>query len=367
MSAPASQLDQLAWLDASAADDRGRWDEVLARCVHDFHQLPDYVALEAARLGGEGGALRVEVDGEVGLLPLIRRPLPEPLRAVSSASHDALSPYGYPGPLMSSDAPAVVAKLLAAWRRGMAQLGLASAFVRLHPFLNEALAPALGEELRERGPLVWIDLEGSEEAQWGEYRSMDRRKIRRSVEAGYVAVVEDDCARFDDFYAVYAETMARLDASWSGFARPYLEGLLAALGSRAFLAFVEHEGQVAAGALFTRSCGMVQYHFSGTASAHRRAAPTRPLIHAVRQRCAAAGLSKLNLGGGLGSAEDELLRFKRGFSKRRGVFQTWEWIADPSAYAALCRAQGVDATSGFFPAYRQVPVVPSEKEVEDEA
>lgn len=113
------------------------------------------------------------------------------------------------------------------------------------------------------------------------------------------------------------------------------------------------EDEPAAAGIFTEVDGLVQYHLSGARAARRRQQPTKLLLDEVRRWAAEQGYHTLHLGGGVGAQEDSLYRFKAGFSKRRHDFFTWRIVPDPSRYERLCASTGVDADTGFFPAYRQ--------------
>jgi hypothetical protein len=197
------------WLDPGAGEDLERWNALLQRTRHDFHQLPEYVTLEAERAGGQGLALLVEdpkAPERAALLPLILRPLP------GREGVDATSPYGYPGPVFTGgDASGhFEAGAVAAFVAAMAARGVASAFVRLHPLLPTP-APALARvgSLVEHGPTVWIDLQADEDTQWADYRGTHRNLIRRAKREGQRVSFDDAFTRLDDFYPIYAQTMAR--------------------------------------------------------------------------------------------------------------------------------------------------------------
>jgi hypothetical protein len=349
-----------SWLDPSAAGDRARWTQLLAGTRHDFHHLPDYLALEAERLGGRGLALIVEDPRakleRAALLPLILRPVPGP--GPESGPLDAISPYGYPGPLFTATDPDFMGAAVEALAAGLRERGLVSAFVRLHPLLpTPTAALARVGELVEHGPTVWIDLEADEDTQWAGYRSTHRNLIRRAKREGLEVRFDEDFARLEDFYEVYAQTMVRLEADWADMGRDYLAGLAEVLRGRGFLALVEHAGEVIAGGVFSSCSGIVEYHLSGTATSWRRASPTRLLLDEVRRRQAARGDWRMHLGGGVGAREDALFRFKRGFSRERGGFASWRVIADVAAHQELVAAWETgggsrEAAGGFFPLYR---------------
>lgn len=349
----ANELES-GWLDANAVDDQARWDALILRFRHDFHHLPGYVRLEAARIGGHGHAVfvRDRVGGHEALLPLILRPLP------SGDGVDAISPYGYPSPVFSTSEPAFMAACVGAFVQALRERGVASAFLRLHPLLD-APESAMAEvgALVEHGPTVWIDLEADEATQWAGYRATHRNLIRRAKREGQRVVFDDAFARLDEFFAIYAQTMVRVDADWAEFGLDYLRGLAEVLRGRGYLAFVEHEDEVIGAGIFTSVSGIVQYHLSGTANAWLQASPNRLMLDEVRRRQAARGDWRMHLGGGVFTREDALFQFKRGFSPLRSRFVSWRLIADERAYARECegwRARGgvPELAGSFFPLYR---------------
>ncbi len=349
-----------SWLDARVAEDRARWDALILRCRHDFHQLPEYVELEARRLGGQPMALVVGAppgngSDEQALLPLVLRSVPGERDA-----RDATSPYGYPCPVFSDPDPDFQAASVGAFVEGLRAREIVAAFVRLHPLLDipeQAMAEA--GTIVEHGPTVWIDLSADEATQWSGYRATHRNLIRRAARDGLRVSFDDTFTRLDEFYDVYAQTMERLAASWADFGRDYLVELAELLRARGigFLALVEHGEQVVAGGLFTSCCGIVQYHFSGTADTWQQASPSRVMLDEVRRRQVARGDRRMHLGGGVGASEDALFRFKRGFSRDRGRFLSWRVIPDADAYAKLveawqARGGSRELAGAFFPLYR---------------
>lgn len=335
--------------------DDPRWGGWVERCRHDFHHLPRYAALEATRMGGTAVAYAFVEGDDVALLPLV-------LRAVPGHPDwlDGVSPYGYSGPVFSRQDAALAARAIAAMGHRMREHGLCAAYVRTHMLLHQPLDAmrALGRVVAH-APTAWIDLTRTEAEQWADYRAVHRNLVRRASRAGLEASMDPDWVRFEEFYEVYAQTMEDLGARWSGFARDYLQGLRRALGPAVSLCLVDHQGQVAAGGVFTECDGIVQYHFSGTASAKRSLSPSRLMIDHVRRWAAGRGHRALHLGGGVGGRDDALFRFKRGFSRARAMVHTWQVVPDRARYDALVaeweRRSGRAAAevSDFFPVYRR--------------
>lgn len=332
------------------------WSEVLTRCRHDVYHLPAYAGLEAQRLGGEAQAFLASIDGAEVLLPVVRRPVPG-----APGRSDLVSPYGYPGPVATD--PALLDRR-AAWerledelRRAMRAEGLVTAFLRLHPLLNDGVAGAAErlDGLRLEGPTVSASLRPDENLAETELRLRDdhRRGVRKLRRLGFTTRL-DDGSQLPAFEATYRATMRRL-----GAAREYFfdEAYFAALregelGRCTHLISVHaDDGAFAAGALFFRRCGALQYHLSASVEAHLKLAPTKLAILEAMRWGIETGGSSLHLGGGLGARRDNLFRFKQGFCDRESIFATLRVVADPDLYRRLGGADG-DPREGFFPAYR---------------
>jgi hypothetical protein len=345
-------------LQPSAAE----WPDTLREIRHDVYQHPEYTAADARRLGGSAAAFCYREDTQVFLQPLVLRPVPGAERAPGTASEptsdliDAVSPYGYSGPV--SNAPLSDEGF---WRRAceslpqcLAEAGVVSCFVRLHPLLPPRL-DVLGRvgTVVQHGRTVNIDLRPAEDEQWAQIRSNHRRQIHRARRRD-MAVRIDDWQRMDDFVEIYHETMARVGASAEYFFdRPYFESLRAALGDDLHLAMAEHEGQVLAGGLFFTHGGIVQYHLGATRTEHLPEQPIKLIFDQVRLWAGDRGHTDFHLGGGVGGGEDSLFHFKAGFSRDRPAFFTWRLVCDADAYDALVEAAGITrGAGGIFPAYR---------------
>ncbi|HEX6851241.1 MAG TPA: GNAT family N-acetyltransferase, partial [Candidatus Polarisedimenticolaceae bacterium] len=318
--------------------------------------------LEARRQGGDPVAIVGYADGVQVFLPLILRRFP--LDAGSSrVILDATSPYGYCPPIVSAGAASsreAGARAITAAIEGLKSLGACCAFIRMHPLLpTPPWALESCGTLVTHGPTVYIDLRLSDEEIRRQTRPSDRANLRRLVGDGFVARVDEGWTRFDDFLRIYRETMARVGASPDYyFEDRYFQDLRVALGTSLSLIVVEKGDDAAAAGLFTETCGIVQFHLSGTDEAFREDAPSRLMLDFATKWAKDRGNRWFHLGGGLGGRTDSLFGFKAGFSKLRGNFSTWRIVTSPETYADAVRAwrtrYGAAAEPGdaYFPAYR---------------
>ena len=308
---------------AQLLDDGGRAAE-----QDDFFRSRAFYDAEAVT-----HTLLVEAEGTRLAIPVLVREIP------GTARRDAVSPYGYPGGVVSPDPAGAAALALADvdW----APTGLVSVFVR-----DRVGAPPCFRGATERSTVQISDPELPRKS-----RMSDRQQIRRNERAGYaIASIPGPQASAEqagELHRVYVETMLRAGAEQRYlFGASYFEGLLSS--PRTWLFSVRGpDGDVAAAAIAADSDGIVHYYLSGTADAHREASPSKNLIVAVIEFAESRG-APMNLGGGV-EPGDGLEAFKRGFANRELPFHTHEIVCEDGAYEELSagREQGA-----FFPAYR---------------
>ena len=343
-----------------------RWEAALEGMGHDVYQLPGYVAL-AAHMQPNGRPLGVLVERGPDrlLLPLIIQPIPSEIYG-GDASRDAVSPRGYAGPIVRAapdDSGPFLDEALTAAFGALRDLGVVSAFVRLHP-LFELPLPVLSRHgtIVEHGDSVSIDLGRSEDELWRQMRSNHRRDITAATRAGLVARIDEDWSHFDEFVAAFSESMERLDADpWWRLGGDYFEALRRGVGDHLSLCVVEDEGGVAAAALLTEVDGIVEYHLSGTFGAYIPASPSKLIIHFATLWAKGRGNRVLHLAGSLRKG-DALIRFKLGFSPVAHAVRSWRVILQPDAYHGLVAARrsadptadpDADPDQAYFPAYRR--------------
>ena len=336
------------------APDDPAWETFLRGRSHDFYHVPSYTVLAADVEGGEPHALLVEDGAHEMLLPLVVRQIP-------GSSADATSPYGHPGPLTNPEAPAGF--LGAALEEGcayLAQQGLVSLFLRLHPILN-ATPPSRPGTIVRHGDTISIDLSLPPDELERQTRRNHRQQIRQAKEAGYRVYLDESWRHFSCFERLYRETMERLGArNFYFFPSDYFRSLRDALGPRINLAVVEFEADIVAAMLVVETEGIVVTHLSGSDASHNRYQPTKLIYAFVRDWAKDRGNRWVQLGGGYGGNEDSLLHFKCGFSPLRLPYYTLRHRLRPGEYQRLVDGSGSAragagtemADSGYFPAYR---------------
>jgi hypothetical protein len=322
------------------------WVDGLGRTTHDVYQLPGWAEASSHADGGEPFVVVVTDGPAACVAPFVRRPIEED-------SWDAVSPYGYSGPVWSPGlTPERRATLLQQAAAALRDAGAVSWFVRLHPML-EGVDAVEGGVVVDHGPTLAVDLTTPSELRWKSFRSGHRSDISRALREGCSVELDHDLSGVEEFTRLYRKTMERIGSSdYYRFGIEYFETLRANLQGRMILASARLDGEMVGGALFTLSdsSGLVGYHLSGSAQMTSNLQPTKLIIDRVQQWAAEERYGALHLGGGLGAAEDSLYRFKRGFSSWTHRFRTIRFVLDADRYVEF--SAGMDPAANFFPVYR---------------
>ena len=348
------------------------WQKYLNTLPHDFYHLPGYLELEAQRYGAKAEAIVIQLDAEVFFLPYLVRDCD----LHGDPVYDVISPYGYPGMLVSpaGQNPQFIDRCLQAIYRYWQGRNICSAFLRLHPILNSYLVDRsmsdrddsyhsleVTERLHQRGDVVICDLTNDLENIWKQIRSSHRTKINKLKRYGFIVKMVPIDLYLDIFIEIYCETMNRVNANPSYyFTQDYFERFVNILGDGVQICVVEIDGQIIAASLITEFSGIVQYHLGGTRTEFLPYSPTTLVFDYVIKWAKQRHNCYFNLGGGLSGQRDSLYHFKVGFSDFTRAFATLETIVDRQFYARLTaqRAESLGvATSAlnntaFFPAYR---------------
>lgn len=346
------------------------WQEALQKIRHDAYHLPAYLLAEAKRTKTTPEAFLMVEGDKIFFLPYLLRQCDDLLPQLSSNKmfgkvFDVISPYGYPGILLSESAvctPGFPDIAIAELKRVFQQRGICSGFFRLHPIFNENLNQICSaSNFTYNGETVSVDLKLSEAQIKSRTRRGHKSTINKCKRIGLAARIVPYLEYLDQFMTVYEETMARVEASQSYyFGRSYFEDL-ARLGASVHLCLIEKGNQIASACVFLECGGIVQAHLGGSRTEFLSESPFSLVFDYGRYWAKSRGNEFFHMGGGVGgSNQDSLFAFKSGFSQERHNFFTMRLITDREKYEHLVelRAKYLNIhpeellRSNFFPAYR---------------
>ena len=350
-----------------SADNQVDWVKALDRCgKFDVYHLPQYHLL--AESMGEGRPyLFFYQDNDIfAALPFLLRPVAEVDGLEGSQCNDITSVYGYPGIVTSLREEEEYADI---FRRGFQEqllqlfitLEVVTVFSRTNPFSSSTWLLAGMAEISQLSKTVAINLYNNDEEQLKGMSKTHKYDIRKARKSGVIAEEDPSFQHLDEFISMYNNTMQRKGASnYYYFSKEYYLQLKNRLGESIRLFFARYDGQAISASMFLFGNQIIHYHLSGSFSKFSSLNGAKLILDDIRQCGKRHGYNWLNLGGGVGSSEDNLYRFKAGFSKVRLPFNVFQMIADRKEYSGLYNRRRIWAQDKghiladqvYFPNYR---------------
>ncbi len=325
------------------------WDNVLSKVdTYDFYHTYDYHIISKQE-DEECVLLQFEKDNYLIAIPLIIRPIK------GTDYFDITSVYGYSGPVSKNISYSFNnTQFITEFKEYLFNKKIVSVFSRLNPFINHQkdILKNLGD-CEDLSSVVFIDLTNDIEVQRQGYQRRIKSHINKSRRLCTIKKAQTQ-EEIEAFIDIYYENMNRVDAEDSYyFDKDYFFKFLKCndFETDLLLAIDNETNQYISGVMFVKTNQIVQYHLSGTKTDFLNIMPVKMLIDEMRILATNKGYKYLNLGGGLGSKEDSLLRFKKSFSKELETFSLWKYIVNVDAYNKLSSKNEVTNTN-YFPAYR---------------
>jgi hypothetical protein len=335
-------------------DHSTEWDDTVKTFAdYDIYYLSGYV--KAFHIHGDGDPYLLYYEGED-----LRAIYAYMLRPTAIAGvFDTISPYGYGGVLFEGDT--CEAKLNAFWQEyldTMAKENVVDNFVRYHPVLKNAVLIKPISNVMDLGKTIAMDL-ASPELIWENIHSKNRNMIRKAEKNGIVIEHGQGMELFDKFIEIYNATMDKDHADeYYYFKRPFYESIHNDLRDNYEMFYAKLGEKIVAMSIMIFANGRLNYHLSGSDIEYRNLAPSNLLLYKAALWGCEHGMKTFHLGGGVGSGEDGLYKFKAAFNKVSDCnFSIGKQIFDQEKYDELVKIRrgsdpNFDETSLFFPLYR---------------
>lgn len=331
------------------------WDQIVRSFDnYDTYWLSGYV--KAFKIHGDGEPLLFYYeDSKVrGINVVMKRDVAEDSRFKGIIAEkifwDFASPYGYGGWIIEGDNSD---SLFDAYEKWCKNNGIVSEFVRFHPVLENHKFSQSRYDVIPLGNTVAMDL-SSPEVIWSNIHSKNRNMIRKAIKNGIVIYSGRFPEIFFEFRKIYNATMDKDNAEEYYYFEPeFYNSILNDLPQNAQVFYAVYEGKVIAASIMLAANGYMNYHLSGSIKEYASMAPSNLLLYEAALWGNSNGCRSLYLGGGVGSGEDSLYKFKKAFYKPDDVkrFHIGKKIFDQEKYSELL-ALREPIESGFFPKYR---------------
>jgi sugar O-acyltransferase (sialic acid O-acetyltransferase NeuD family) len=329
-----------------------KWSDIVSNSLqYDFYHFQSYHLLDKEN---EAVLFVYNFDNYFIAIPLIIRSIPD------SDFNDCTSVYGYCGPISNIKFEEMPLEAIRQFKEGLNSFfidrKIVSSFVRLHPLFpfQDILFKDFGEVIT-LNRTVAINLNQPINVQRSNYGKSTKLHINRALKNGVTARRTSDFEDLKKFIDIYYETMQKLSANSSYyFSLDYFRNLMNATDFVSELFVAEKDGEIIAGAIFTISNGIMQYHLGGTKNEMLIYSPLKLILDSARIYANEMGCNYFHLGGGYSGMDDSLFRFKAGFSKVFYEFKVWRKVVNIHAYNELIEKKYGDKipNSDYFPLYR---------------
>ena len=330
------------------------WDAIV-RLVkgYDVYYLSGYVKAFHMHGDGDPQLLYYEANGLKAIYVYMKR------KTAIDGYYDSVTPYGYGGVLFDGDTSEKnLQTFWNAYVEKMREEGIVDNFVRYHPVLANAIPMKQISMVIDLGKTIALDL-ASPEVIWENITSKNRNMIRKAEKNGIVIEHGKSMDLLDKFTAIYNATMDKDHADeYYYFKRPFYESIHNDLNNNYELFYARLDDKIIAMSIMIFANGRLNYHLSGSDIEYRNLAPSNLLLYKAALWGHEQGCRTFHLGGGVGSGEDNLYKFKAAFNKNSDYqFSIGKEIFDQEKYdelVALRAKQDPDFNpeSKFFPLYR---------------
>jgi hypothetical protein len=335
-----------------------RWDAVVCSFKdYDVYYLSGYV--KAFQIHGDGEPYLFYYEGERvrGINVVMKRDISMDAcftgKVEENTWFDFVTPYGYGGWLIECDGDS--SELFDCYQSWCQKHNVVSEFVRYHPVLENHKYSDFFYDVQAIGLTIAMDL-NSPEIIWNNLTSKNRNMIRKAQKSGIVIYNGRYPEIFGKFREIYNRTMDKNGAEAYYYFKPeFYQSLMMGLPQEVQVFYAELDGKVIAASIMLASNGKLNYHLSGSLREYQNLAPMNLLLYTAALWGSCNGCKTLHLGGGVGSSEDSLYKFKCAFYRGEPCeFHIGRKIYMKEKYQELVgmRDQSEIENSGFFPKYR---------------
>lgn len=333
-----------------------QWDKIVRSFEsYDVYYLSGYA--KAFYIHGDGQPLLFYYEAENirGINVVMKRDISDDSyfmdKIQKNTFFDLITPYGYGGWLIVGNGDKkMLFKEYEAWCQGH---GIVSEFVRYHPMLKNSELSNSFYDVVLLGNTVAIDL-SSQDIIWENFTSKNRNVIRKAQKSGVRVYHGNYPEAYRRFKEVYNRTMDFDHATkYYYFSDDFYDSICNDLSEQSQVFWAELDGKIISVAIMISSNGKMNYHLSGFLREYQSIAPTNLLLYKAALWGCMNGYNTLHLGGGVGSKEDSLYKFKSAFNRKEvQQFAIGKKIYLDEIYKQLSLLKDIDENQMYFPIYR---------------
>lgn len=331
------------------------WDKIV-RTFNDYdvYWLSGYV--KAFEIHGDGEPLLFyyEDSSVRGINVVFKRDIEKDIhfkgKIKENKYFDFATPYGYGGWIIEGNNSDM---LFCTYENWCKKNGIISEFVRFHPVIGNQVFSEKSFEVVPLGKTVAMDL-SSPEVIWENIISKNRNMIRKAKKSGIKIFNGRSEKLYKVFIDIYNSTMDRDNAKeYYYFAPEFYNSICYDLSENAQIFYAIKDDEIIAASIMMAANGRLNYHLSGSKFEYRNLAPSNLLLYQAALWGSANGCKSFYLGGGVGSEEDNLFKFKKSFYRKDNLYRFYigkKIYLQDKFDELLAIREPID--SDYFPKYR---------------
>jgi lipid II:glycine glycyltransferase (peptidoglycan interpeptide bridge formation enzyme) len=237
-------------------------------------------------------------------------------------------------------------------------MNIITEFVRFHPALENSKMNDEIYEVIDLGKTITMDLISKEQI-WNDLSSKNRNVIRKAIKLGVEIYWGRSPELIDEFIPLYNATMNKDDATdYYYFNKEFYKSVLEDLRYNSLIFYALYDQKIISMSMILFGNDNMHYHLSASDREYQSLAATNLLLYEAACWGSENGYKTFHLGGGLGSKEDSLFKFKKAFNKKSETyFSIGRKIFDQEKYDKLIEIRlqedELDTDTTFFPKYRK--------------
>ena len=344
-------------------DEKEEWNRIVKSFKDfDLYYLAEYT--KAFEIHGDGEPILIYFQNDTikGMNVVMKRDISVDKNfegeIPSNTYFDITTPYGYGGFILEGEITEENLQLLNTEYVSLCKKnGIVSEFVRFHPVLNNSKALEEIYDITRLGKTITMKLE-SPELIWENLISKNRNVIRKAKKSGIEIYWGRNADLIAEFIKMYNATMDKDQAKdYYYFKKEFYSSILDDLKYNSLIFYALYNGKVISMSMIIFSNHQMHYHLSASNKEFQHLAPTNLLLYEAACWGAENGYKTFHLGGGLGSKEDNLYKFKKAFNRDSETsFSIGKKVFDLDSYNNLMnlrrKEQRFCNDSLFFPKYR---------------
>lgn len=297
-------------------------------------------------------AMNVVMKRDVGQDERFTGKLPE------SSYFDITTPYGYGGFLLEGEiTDESLRELNNEYSSFCKKKGIISEFIRFQQVSRNSEGLGNIYDISTMSKTISIALNSRGQI-WNNLTSKNRNMVRKAQKSGVEIYWGRNAKLYKEFVQMYNATMDKDNATdYYYFGDDFYNSILNDFKYNALMFYAAYQGKKIAMSIILFANKQMHYHLSASDREYQHLAPTNLLLYEGACWGSENGYKTFHLGGGVGSSEDGLFKFKSSFNRNSdSIFAIGRKIFDEEKYKVLVDIRktdsGTDTSSGFFPRYR---------------